>query len=86
MGDRPYFYDSCPGPDPIPHMKAQLVEKASVIVTDPQVLVNAVSKRVRQLNMGRPPLAHAPFGERYGQSDIALLEIIEGRIKVECGQ
>lgn len=67
-------------------MKAELVEKASVIVPDPQILVNAVSKRVRQLNMGRPPLVRPPLGERYGQSDVALLEIIEGKIKVECDQ
>jgi len=67
-------------------MKAELVEKASVLVPDPQILVNAVSKRVRQLNLGRPALARPPLGERYGQSDVALLEIIEGKIRVECGQ
>ena len=65
-------------------MKADLVEKASAIVTDPQVLVNAVSKRVRQLNMGRPPLARPnTIGERYGLADYALMEIIEGKLKVE---
>ena len=64
-------------------MKAHLVEKAATVVTNPQVLINAVSKRVRQLTMGRPPMVLPVLGERYGLSDIALLEIIEGKLKVE---
>lgn len=64
-------------------MKADLVEKASAIVTNPQVLINAVSKRVRQLNMGRPPMVQLVLGERLGLSDLALMEIIEGKLKVE---
>jgi DNA-directed RNA polymerase subunit omega len=64
-------------------MKAELVEKASEKVTNPQVLINAVSKRVRQLNLGRPALVRPPLGERYGQADIALLEIIEGKLQVD---
>ena len=62
-------------------MRSELVEKASEIVPDPPVLINMVSKRVRQLNMGRPPLIRVT--ERLGQADIALLEIIEGKVVID---
>ena len=61
-------------------MKSDLVEKASEIVTDPLVLINMVSKRVRQLNSGRSPLI--PTVPSMGAADIALQEIIEGKIKL----
>ena len=59
-------------------MKSELVEKALEIVKDPHTLITMVSKRVRQLNMGRPPLTENTVGFRL--SDIALTEIIEGKI------
>lgn len=61
-------------------MKSELVEQASEIVPDPQILINVVSQRVRQLNMGRAPLINAL--PSMGAADIALTEIIEGKIKV----
>ncbi len=61
-------------------MKSDLLEKASEIVTDPLVLVNLVSQRVRQLNSGRSPLI--PTRPSMGVADIALQEIIEGKIKL----
>lgn len=61
-------------------MKSDLVEKAALIVTDPLVLINMVSKRVRQLNSGRAPLI--PTRPSMGAADIALTEIIEGKIKL----
>ena len=58
-------------------MKSDLLDKASEIVSDPLVLVNLVSQRVRQLNSGRSPLiATRPS---MGVADIALLEIVEDR-------
>lgn len=76
-----------PFEEPRPHsrfpgtpMKSDLVEKASEIVTDPLVLINLVSQRVRQLNSGRSPLI--PTRPSWGVADIALQEIIEGKIKV----
>ena len=62
-------------------MRSDLVEKAAEIVPSPPVLINMVSRRVRQLNMGRPPLIRVI--ERMGQADIALMEIIEGKIVVD---
>ena len=37
-------------------MKAELVEQASKIIPEPQMLINVVSRRVAQLNNGRAPL------------------------------
>ncbi len=61
-------------------MRSDLVEKASEVIEDTPVLINMVSQRVRQLNNGRPPLV--PSGAFEGQADIALREIIEGKIVV----
>ncbi len=59
-------------------MKSELVEEASKVISDIPLLINVVSKRVRQLNQGRPPLVQVQG--RMGQADIALKEIIEGKI------
>ena len=61
-------------------MKSELVEKASEIVSDPLVLINMVSKRVRQLNSGRSPLI--PTRPSMGAADIALTEILEGKVRL----
>ena len=61
-------------------MKSDLLEQASEIVTDPLVLINLVSQRVRQLNSGRSPLIETR--PSMGVADIALQEIIEGKIKL----
>ncbi|MEP2776561.1 MAG: DNA-directed RNA polymerase subunit omega [Luteolibacter sp.] len=61
-------------------MKSYLVDQASEIVTDPLVLINLVSQRVRQLNSGRSPLI--PTVPSMGAADIALTEIIEGKLKL----
>ncbi|MDA0766834.1 MAG: DNA-directed RNA polymerase subunit omega [Verrucomicrobia bacterium] len=60
-------------------MKSELVEKAAEIYPDPQVLINMVSKRVQQLNSGRSPLIDTV--PSMGAADIALTEIIEGKIR-----
>jgi DNA-directed RNA polymerase subunit omega len=65
-------------------MKADLVEQAAQVITDPPVLINLVSKRVRQLNTGRPSLIERRPGMR--EADVALLEIITGKIKVGTGE
>jgi len=60
-------------------MKSELVEKAAEIVPDPQILINMVSKRVQQLNTGRAPLIDTV--PSMGAADIALKEIIDGKIR-----
>jgi DNA-directed RNA polymerase subunit omega len=63
-------------------MNAELVKQALEIVGHPNTLVNLVSKRVRQLNAGgggisRPLVANVGS---LGLADIALREIIEGKM------
>ncbi len=62
-------------------MRTELVEKASEVIEDTTLLINMVSKRVRQLNNGRSPLITVV--ERLGAADIALTEIIEGKIVID---
>ena len=61
-------------------MRADLVEQAAQVIPDPPVLINMVSKRVKQLAMGRPALVERRPGLR--EADIALLEIIQGKTTV----
>ena len=65
-------------------MNAELVKKALEKVLNPNVLVNLVSRRVRQLNFGggtgRPLIADVG---NLGAADIALLEIIEDKMTFE---
>ncbi len=59
-------------------MNSNLLDAASKVIPLPELLVNMVSRRVRQLNQGHRPLVAAPPG--MGIADIALSEIIEGKL------
>lgn len=61
-------------------MNSQYLQEASKIVPDIQLLVNAVSKRVRQLGAGARPLV--TVGPRMDYADIALCEISAGKLEV----
>jgi len=61
-------------------MRSDLVVEASKVIPEVPVLINLVSARVKQLNMGRTPLVQTDH--RMGAADIALTEIIEGKITV----
>ncbi len=61
-------------------MKSELIDKAAEVVPDPQILVNMVSRRVKQLNEGRAPLIETL--PSMGAADIALTEIIEGKVQL----
>lgn len=60
-------------------MKTELIEKASRIVGDNQLFINIVSKRVQQINHGADP--YVPTTPEMGAGDIALTEIIEGKLQ-----
>jgi DNA-directed RNA polymerase subunit omega len=63
-------------------MQSHLLEEAAKKITSPQVLINVVSRRVRQLSQGHRPLVEpAP---RMGLADIALKEIIDGKLSYEA--
>lgn len=68
---------------PAKSMKSSLVEQASEIIEDPQILINVVSKRVAQLNQGRSPLIDTV--PSMGAADIALREIIDGKVVISEG-
>lgn len=63
-------------------MNAELCKKALEKVGNPNVLVNLVSRRVRQLSSGGGgvgrPLVNAPSS--MGLADVALLEILEDKM------
>jgi len=62
-------------------MNSHLVKAASNVVTNQQILVNMVSRRVRQLTLGHRPLVE--FVPGLGFADIALSEIADGKIVFE---
>ena len=62
-------------------MKANLVKAASEVITNQQILVNMVSRRVRQLMLGHRPLVE--FSPGLGFADIALSEIATKKLTFE---
>ena len=50
------------------------------MIPNQQLLINVVSKRVRQLSLGHRPMVET--GPRSTLTDIALKEIIAGKLKV----
>jgi DNA-directed RNA polymerase subunit omega len=62
-------------------MRNDYLQAAQNIIQDPMILINVVSKRVRQLKFGEHPLIYSL--EKLEPEDIALREIIEGKITFE---
>ena len=63
-------------------LNAEFCKKALEKVGNPNVLVNIISRRVRQLNSGSGGLSRPLVAEAHtmSASDVALLEIIEGKM------
>jgi len=59
-------------------MNSELVEQASEVIPDPQILINLVSKRTKEITSGKSPLIKPE--PDMTNSDIALHEIIEGKV------
>lgn len=62
-------------------MKAELIAAASAIVPNQHILVNLISRRVRQLSLGHRPLVE--FVPGMGHADIALTEIANEKLSFE---
>src|SRR5439155_23303264 len=62
-------------------MKGDLIAAASEVITNEQILLNMVSRRVRQLSLGHRPLVQCAPGLR--EADIALTEIANGKLTIE---
>ena len=63
------------------HMTTQLLQEAAKVIPNQQLLINVVSKRVRQLGLGHRPMVETT--PRMSLSDIALKELIAGKLAFE---
>jgi len=62
-------------------MRDEYLQAALLKIDDPNILVNVVSRRVKQLRAGHRALVESL--ERLSPEDTALREIIEGKISYE---
>jgi len=62
-------------------LRDDYIQAAQKVIKDPNILINVVSRRVKQLKMGQTPLVESL--ERLSPEDIALREIMEGKISYE---
>ena len=63
-------------------MRSELLEEAAKLVPNQQLLVNIVSRRVRQLRIGHRPLVE--IEPRMSTADVALRELIDGKLQWEA--
>ena len=59
-------------------MRNDYLASALLVIDDPMILVNVVSRRVKQLRRGSRPLVESL--EKLSAEDTALREIAEGKI------
>jgi DNA-directed RNA polymerase subunit omega len=62
-------------------MRDDYIKEALKSIQDPNVLINVVSRRVKQLKRGNRPLVESL--EKLSPEDLALREVIEGKISHE---
>lgn len=62
-------------------MRDDYLQRALIVIDDPNILVNVVSRRVKQLKRGNRPLVESL--EKLSAEDTALREIAEGKITYE---
>src|ERR1041385_9081217 len=63
------------------NMTTQLLQEAAQVIPNQQLLINVVSKRVRQLGLGHRPMVETT--PRMSLTDIALKEIVGGKLTFE---
>ncbi|RRJ96908.1 DNA-directed RNA polymerase subunit omega [Opitutaceae bacterium TAV4] len=59
-------------------MRDDYIQNALKVIDDPYILINVVSRRVKQLRQGHRPLVESL--EKMEPEDVALREIFEGKI------
>ncbi|HEX2852018.1 MAG TPA: DNA-directed RNA polymerase subunit omega [Opitutaceae bacterium] len=62
-------------------MRDDYLQAALKVVGDPSILVNVISRRVKQLRRGNRPLVESL--EKMSAEDTALREVAEGKISYE---
>jgi DNA-directed RNA polymerase subunit omega len=65
-------------------MRDDYIQQALKTIPDPNLLINVVSRRVKQLRRGSRPLVESL--EKLAPEDVALREIIEGHIDYELAE
>lgn len=65
-------------------MRDDYIKEAQKVISDSNLLINVVSRRVKQLRRGSRALVESL--EKLSPEDIALREIIEGKISYEIGE
>ncbi len=65
-------------------MRDDYLSEAQKVITDPMILVNVVSRRAKQLKSGYKPLVESL--ERLSAEDMALREIMEGKINYQLDE
>ena len=65
-------------------MRDDYLQAAQSVITDPNILINVVSRRAKQLKNGYKPLIESL--ERLSAEDIALREIFEGKISYQLAE
>jgi DNA-directed RNA polymerase subunit omega len=65
-------------------MRTEYLAAALKKIDDPNILINVVSRRVKQLRRGNRPLVESL--EKLSAEDTALREIIEGKISYDLGE
>jgi DNA-directed RNA polymerase subunit omega len=64
-----------------PDLRDDYLKEANKVIPDACLLINVVSRRVKQLRRGNRPLVESL--EKLSPEDIALREVIEGKISYE---
>jgi len=62
-------------------MRDDYLKSALLVIPDPNILINVISRRVKQLRRGHRPLVESL--EKLSPEDTALREVVEGRISYE---
>jgi len=65
-------------------MRNEYLDAAKLLIPDFYILVNVVSRRVKQLRRGSRPLVESL--EKLNAEDVALREIAEGKISYEIAE
>ena len=65
-------------------MRDDYIKEGQKVISDPNILINVVSRRVKQLKRGSRPLVESL--EKLSPEDIALREVIEGKISHELAE
>lgn len=59
-------------------MRDDYLQSARKVISDPNILINLISRRVKQLRRGARPLVVSL--EKLALEDVALREVVEGKI------